>query len=176
VWPGHSLAEIPDLSSLTVHSQVNEALINRITDNMPVRITADAIGGMEFEGKITSIGRIAIDRAVSPAGELATNEQQEIMQKVFEITVTPENLDNRVRPGMTARISIITDEIPDAVSVPLSCVFTRNAKSIVYRVAGKKYEKIDVTLGMRNTKRVIILEGLKPGDKILGIDPESEKS
>ncbi|MCD6384242.1 efflux RND transporter periplasmic adaptor subunit, partial [Candidatus Sumerlaeota bacterium] len=121
VFENQTLAEIPDLSSLLIYTQVSESAISKIRVGMPVNINIDALKGKVIKGTITSIGRVAIERRRSPAGAISTSEENEdeLAQKVFEIKVKPEELDKRIRPGMTAQVSFIIEQIPDAIFIPL---------------------------------------------------------
>ncbi len=171
VHPRRVIAEIPDLNSLIIKTQVSEADISKVSVGMNVVLSLDAFEGRQIEGNLTRIGRVAIDRSQSPAGELATEEQQEIMQKVFEVTVKPAETDSRIRPGMTAEVSFIIEEIPDAVYVPLDCVFNKHGKTYVFKnIDGKQYEKVEVDVGNKNKDSVIIEKGVAPGDTLFTVD------
>ena len=172
VHNGHVLAEIPDLSSLIIQTQVSEGDISKLHKNLEVKIQLDALGGKVIDGIITSIGRVAIDRSQSAAGELATEEQQDIAQKVFEIIVKPREIDNRVRPGMTTQVSFIIEEIPETIHVPLKSIFKDNDGPYVYHVVDNRYVKVPVTLGKNNKADVIIEGALSPGDMVLLDNPE----
>lgn len=173
VHENQTLAEIPDLSSLVIHTQVSESDISKIYIGMPVKISIDALNGKTINGEVTSIGRVAIERFRSPAGAISSSgDEEELAQKVFEVKVKPLEIDERIRPGMTAQVSFIIERIPEAVFIPLKCVFTKKGKAFVYRYKNKKYEKIEVKLGKRNNTDVVILDGLSPGDEVFSVDLE----
>ena len=71
-----------------------------------------------------------------------------------------------LRPGMTAVVRIIVERIPEAVSVPLECVFERDDQHIVYVRRGGDFRAVEVELGAESDDRVMITKGLKGGEEV----------
>src|SRR5262249_25092883 len=59
VWPGASIAEVPDVSSMRISARVDETERGRLTLNQPVTIQLDAIPERQITGHIESISTIA---------------------------------------------------------------------------------------------------------------------
>ncbi len=176
VHRNHQLAEIPDLSTLQLMSQVSERFINRVYVGMPVNIVIDALGSDEIPGKISSIGRVAIERSHSPAGELSTisSSDNDLAEKVFEVVIELSQYNQSIRPGMSAQVSFILEEIPDAVYVPIKSVFAKNGKSFVYKFIDRKYRRVEVITGEKNKSNVVIQKGVQAGDILFMVDIEEE--
>jgi HlyD family secretion protein len=159
------IGEIPDLSSLIVQSQIGEENITKVHTGIPVEVKIDALDSLLLHGKISSVGNLAIERERSPAGMIVESDEF-TGQKVFEISINLDKLDDRLRPGMTANVSIILEKYDNVISVPLRAVFSHNGRKVVYRYTRKGFEEIPVELGKSSRQRVIILKGLKENDKI----------
>jgi HlyD family secretion protein len=156
-WRGMELVSIPDMSTMLVKTTVNETDISRIEKDQRVIITLDAIEGPSFYGKITSVATLARNQEGSDA-------------KVFDVEVTIDSTDERIKPGMTAQCKIITRSIPGVISIPLECVFDKQDTTIVY-VKGRGFDDRKVKIGQKNSDYVIILEGVKAGDEVALRDP-----
>lgn len=116
-------------------------------------ITLDAFGEeTKFKGTITNI---------DPG---ATNIQDVVYYKV---TLSLEDNDKAVKPGMTANVIIETDKRENVIIIPSRAVRTDNGKYV--RILEKGQEKqAPVKLGMKgNDAKVEVLEGLKGGEEII---------
>ena len=156
-WRGMELVEIPDLSQMMVKTKINEVDISRVSENQQVIITVDALPGPSFYGTVTHVA------------SLATRERGSDV-KIFEVEVTLDGVDPRLKPGMTAQCRIITDRIPDKVYVPLECVFTKDDTTVVYLKKGG-FEKREVLVGAKNSDYIVIEEGLEKDQVIALRDP-----
>ena len=158
VTPGAISFRIDDLSHLLVDVQVTEVDINRISVGQKARLTFDAIQGKEYEGQVTEVGQVG------------TN-----VQGVVNFTVTVELLtsDSQVRPGMTAAVNLVTDELKDVVLVPNRAVRLRNGKRVVYLLKNGLPEVTEIRLGSTSDQYSQVLEGVKPGD-VLVLNPPTE--
>jgi multidrug efflux pump subunit AcrA (membrane-fusion protein) len=165
VWEGQALAEIPDLSSLVILSQVSEEDMSHMSVNQKARITTDAFKDLKLNASVSRIGMVAIPRNASPAGS-SLQGSEDTGQKVFELDLVMEKHDVRLRPGMTANVSIILETMPDALTIPLSAVFRKEGRSVVFTLTKNGYKTRFVTLGRRNGNRVEILSGLNSGEEV----------
>jgi membrane fusion protein (multidrug efflux system) len=77
------------------------------------------------------------------------------------------NPDLALKPGLFARVSIVTETRSDAVMVPESAVVPDGEAKAVYVVEGDKAKLTQVKLGKRLPGRVEIAEGLKAGQRIV---------
>ncbi|HOH46825.1 MAG TPA: efflux RND transporter periplasmic adaptor subunit, partial [Candidatus Cloacimonadota bacterium] len=118
--------------------------------------------------------------------------------KVFPIEISINATGEKVRPGMTANVSILGETRENVLVVPIRAIFSNdNNEDIVYLLpaaadstakptAGKKAAKgfpsapqgvaTPVRLGSNDMQQVEIIEGLKEGDKILLNDPNVQSN
>jgi len=158
---GTVILKLADLSRMVVNTKINEVDISKIEIGMKVNIQVDAYPYEDFNGRITKIAAMAV----------SSNNV-----KVFPVEIEMEDFDSRLKPGMTANITIIGEERNDIVVVPIRCIFSdEEGNDIVYKV---KNDSIDsgtvVKTGINNFQEVEIIEGVAIGDTISTKEPESK--
>jgi len=67
---------------------------------------------------------------------------------------------------MTSMVRIIVERLPNAISVPLECVFEREERKVVYVQRNGRFGAVEVDLGPQNEDMVVVTRGLKAGDRI----------
>ena len=159
VWPGYPILEIPDLSAMEIKMHLNEVDVSKVKPGQEALISIDAFPDKVFNGKIERVA------------SMATKKDWDAKIKTFETIVSLNEMDSRMRPGMTCMVDIIVKKIPDVVSVPIESVFEREGKTVVYMMRSRSPKKQEVALGDRNTTHIIVTQGLSPGDKIALRDP-----
>ena len=87
----------------------------------------------------------------------------------FYIPVTFEfNNQGNILPGSFVEVYLLSNEIPDVISIPQSALTEEQGLYFVYvRMDAECYRKQEVKLGTTNGKRVEILSGLKSGDIVV---------
>jgi HlyD family secretion protein len=144
---------VDDLSHLLVDVQVSEVDINRIKVGQAVSMVFDAIPNQEYHG---------IVKEVAPVG---TTEEG-----VVDFTVTVELTDPRdaVRPGMTAAVNVVVDQLQDVLLVPNRAVRVQEGKRVVYVLKDGSLQPVEITLGASSDTDSQVLDGeLKEGDQIV---------
>jgi HlyD family secretion protein len=139
---------------LEVEAYLPEADIAKVKIGNPVKITLDAYGEeVVFEGKVAEI-----DPAETVIEGVSTYKTK--------IRFLAE--DERIRPGMTANASILTDKREGVLYLPQRSVATREGRKYVYIYRKGKTEEREVQTGLRGSDgKIEILSGLKEGEKVL---------
>ena len=149
------LMRLPDLESMEVVIRTHEADINKIRpkgdEPQVVTITTDSLPGRRFEGVVKRLGA------------LAQSDWGSQYVKWFETIIALNKQIPSIRPGMTAKVEILVDELKDILYVPIQMVETRRGKSYCYAVVDGKVERRAVTIGASNNSFVEIKKGLKEG-------------
>ena len=112
--PGTTLMTISDLSGVNAEVKVAEADILRIKLGQRASVTLDALPDQRFGGDVIEVGTSAL--AQVGAGAAA---------REFKIVIRLKDPDPGFRPGLTCDAEILTDEIEQAVVVPLQSVVLR---------------------------------------------------
>ncbi len=77
------------------------------------------------------------------------------------------DVDERIKSGLTANIDILHDKREDVLFVPTRSVFSENGKQFVKKIEGEETIDWEVTTGLRGSDgRTEIIEGLSEGDRI----------
>lgn len=171
--PGSVLAVIADMSQILVEAEVGETEVIGIKVGLPAKIHVDAIPDKEYTGHVTEIGSSAAVHTGSASG-----------LRYFKVKVAFDDADDRLRPGMTSQVSIVTSTSDRALTVPIQSVVERvpgaksaddddNAepsapkKKYVFVVADTAVKQREVTTGISDATRVAILSGVKEGEKVV---------
>ncbi len=157
---GATLLELADLSRLRVEASTNEIDVAALTLGMPVEITFESVPEARASGRITFIA----PAATRPAGAAASGNAA----REFPLQIEIEQSHPRVRPGMTARVHIVTASAQDALSVEHNAVFNDHESGewfVFVRAADSLGEpvKTKVELGVRDRSHVEIKSGLAEG-------------
>lgn len=164
VAPGIStpmvLMTIADMSLMQSETLVDESDIGQVKDGQNVEFTVDSFSDITFHGVVSLI---------SSKAETSNNV---IYYKVYvDVTDTTDKLF----PGMTSRVNILTDERRDVLTLPLSAVRESKGKSYVQKtLPNGTTEDIEVKVGLRGDERLEIVSGLSLDDEV-ALKPTSTK-
>jgi HlyD family secretion protein len=162
VWPNQPLIMLPDLSKMVVETQVRETDIYKVEKNQHVAISVDAYPELELRGQVDYIGTLAQEDDTLRAG------------KYFTVTILVDEADQRLRPGMSARVELLVERLASAVYVPLEAVFERGGKHYGYVMNGGSPEAREVLVGPSNENHIVIEAGIEAGDRVLLGDPADD--
>lgn len=170
--PGSVIAILADLSEILVNADVAETEVVRVEVGDRAKVEVDAVPDYEYEGVVAEIGSSAGTRPGSTG------------LRFFSVKIGLLNADERLRPGMTAQVDIVTEAVEGALSVPVQSVVERSAgelkrakkkqrdsadddseaverKKYVFVVGDGKAEAVAVETGISNATHVAIVAGLE---------------
>ena len=159
VAPGSAAFRLDDLSRLLVDVQLSEVDINRLQIGQNVNLTFDAILTQEYHGVIHEVAMVgsSVEGVVD-----------------FKVTVELTDADEAVRPGMTAAVNVIVEQLEDVALVPNRAVRLRDGERVVYVLRSEFPEPVPVTLGASSELYSQLLQGdLDIGDQIV-LNPPTE--
>jgi multidrug resistance efflux pump len=151
------VATLPDLSSMTSKTYINEIDISKIKTGQDVEIGVDAFPEKKYIGEVTEVAYI---------GEQLPNADA----KVFEVVIKIDETDPILRPAMTTSNQIITTTFEDVLYLPLETIHVNDSIPFVYKKNGVKQI---VVIGESNENEIIIEQGLEEDDKVLLTVPEN---
>ena len=154
---GTEVLTIADLNSMIINAQVNQADVPRLKPGESVEVTIEAVTGLKINGLVERI---------SPQATIKNNI------KGYPARIVLKNVDERVRPGMTANVKIPVASADNVAAVPLAAVFTEKnpdtlqTERFVYVLKGDSYEKRNVKVGISDFFFAEIQEGLAAGETV----------
>ncbi len=113
---GKTLMTISNLNAFEVQVEVDETEVSKIELGQKAEIEVDAFPDTTFAGRVIEIGNSAI---VSGAGSQEQSTD-------FKVTILFTEVNDRIRPGMSATVDVTTNERNDALALPFSCVVARS--------------------------------------------------
>ena len=155
-----------DLTKMQIEAKVSEADIVKIKPGQRATFTLDGYMGEKFEGTVRQVRTNYVDNS-SSSGTSSTS---------YTVIVDVDNKDLRLKPGMTATMTIYTQDKHGVLMVPNEALrFTPSTNKKTYDNTGVwKVEKgqdpkrVDVTIGIIATKNTEITGGdLQEGDLII---------
>lgn len=160
VAAGATAFRLDNLSSLLVDVEVSEVDINSVKIDQPVTLTFDAILGKEYHGEVVEVAQ---------AGT-ATNGVVN-----FKVTVELTDADASVKPGMTAAVNIVVEEMQDVVLVPNRAVRLVDGERVVYLLIDGQPVKKEIRLGSSSDAMSVVVVGdVKEGDVVVLNPPSAE--
>lgn len=160
---GTVLYILADLRNMVVFSYINEVDIGKIAEDMLVDIQVDAYPYEKYSGIVKSI---------APMAEMVNNV------KVFPVEIAIDTVDDKLKPGMTANITIIGDKRSDILLVPIRAIFSDQlGNDVIYQVKNDTISgSVQVKTGINDFQNVELILGVAEGDTIsLTEPPRSDK-
>ncbi len=149
--PGMTLYSITDLSQVWVIADVYERDLSRVAIGQPVEITFTAFPGKVFKGKVSFIYP-DIDKQTRTA----------------RVRIVLPNSDGLLKLDMYASVDISDTSEKAVLTVPTSAVIDGGVrKTVLLALGGGRFLPREVTTGLRAHGQVVILSGLKAGDRVV---------
>lgn len=149
---GSKLISLVSLDDMYIEANVSEIHIGKIAAGNPVSVTFDAFPGEVFPGNVSYIepGDVLIDGIVN-----------------YKVRVSLEELDPRVKSGLTANLKIETAKKTDVATLPLYAVIKEGDQAFVNKIVNGKPQKTPVSLGLSGSDGTVeISSGLEAGDRV----------
>jgi RND family efflux transporter MFP subunit len=150
-----AVVTMADMSTLEVEADVSESNLGKIKVDQPCEIQLDAIPDTRFRGRLLRLVP-TVDRTKAT-----------VMAKVRFA-----ELDPRILPEMSAKVSFLSQEVPASergarVAVQAAAVVTRDGKSVVFIIRDGRAVLAAVEPGEKIGELLEIRSGVAAGDKIV---------
>ena len=158
---------VKDMTDMRVIADVDEADIGEVREGQRVTYTVDAYPSEVFQGTVTQVRNEA-----TTTNNVVT----------YEVVISAPNPDLKLKPGLTANVTVYTLEQPNVVSVPSKALrFTPtkemlqpgqkivdcNAKKKLWVHEGNTFKAYGVSVGISNGTRTQIVSGIKEGTEVI---------
>lgn len=158
VKQGDVLAVIGDMSGLSTRIKVNEMTVNQLKVGQKVHVTGIAFPDQVLDGEVKRLDR----QGEASNGGLPSFPVEIVVPKLSPLQ------QKLIHVGMTAKIEILIDEEPQ-ISIPIAAVKERCDTSYVqvYDENKHRLKEVPISTGKTTIDSVVVLAGLKPGDRIV---------
>ena len=149
---GDPIMQVADMQTMRVKIYINEFDYVHLDKDDSVTVTVEALSqAAPMAGRVDKIGI-----------------QADPQTNTFEVEILVDNLEFKLKAGLTARAAIQTRVIPDAVMIRQNSVlFRENRKEVFVVDQDNQVSARQVKLGRVDGSMVRILQGLTPGDKLV---------
>jgi HlyD family secretion protein len=154
------LIKLPDVSLMKVQVKIHESHINQIRRGQPAYVVLDSLPDRRFLGLVNKVAPL-------PDGQSRWGNP-DLKVYATEIVITDGLPD--LKPGVSARAEVVITNLPNALTVPIQAVTTRQGKQVVF-LASNPNAPVPVSVGMYNTKLIEITSGIRDGDQVLLAPP-----
>ncbi|MBO4487376.1 MAG: efflux RND transporter periplasmic adaptor subunit [Bacteroidaceae bacterium] len=156
-----------DLTDMRVIAKVDEADIGNVQVSQRVEFTVDAYPDDVFEGQVTQVR------------QQATTESNVV---TYEVVISAPNQDLKLKPGLTANVTIYTSEKKGVLAIPSKALrFAPNealiaddetiegceGKAKIWIKQGKTFKALPIETGLTNGVLTEVVSGLKAGQEII---------
>ena len=147
---GKQCMQIADLSKMKVTVQVGEKDIAKIAVGQSANVTYPAFPDIVSQGTVTTIASVAnADAGYGGSGSVT-----------FDVDILIEAPDSRLKPGMTAEVSVVTEQLDDVVMVPTMALMTEDGENYYVNLAtdneGKETRRVKVTVVTQNDNHAVV--------------------
>jgi membrane fusion protein (multidrug efflux system) len=150
VKEGADVVNLESIDPLKVDFRVPEIYLSQLQVGQSLTVALDALPGKTFEGKV-----FAVNPLIDAAGRSVV------------IRAMVRNTDTSLRPGMFARVRLVTRDEKQALVVPEQAIVPQGDEQYVFRVVDGKAARVKVDIGQRRDAKVEVLKGLGPNDIVV---------
>lgn len=155
---GTEIMTIANLSEMIIKAHLNQADVTQVKTGQRVDVQVEAVPGLRMTGTVERIApQATLDNGI----------------KGFETQIRLRDIDPRVRPGMTANMTIPVVSEQNVLAIPLAAVFTEQGERFAYlRKGNDEFEMRPIRIGISDYAYAQILGGLSEGDVVSLVRPE----
>lgn len=158
------ILDLPDLSYMSVRTKVREVDLHKIDIGKEATIEVDAFPELSFNGIVTYIGVLALKDPFR-SGE----------EKFFDVQIALDEKNSCLRPGMTVRATIHSQNIENAITIPYQALFEEEDQTkYCYVLSHSRYQKRKIKVGTISEHWIVVESGLKEGEKVCLTLPQQE--
>ena len=186
-----SLMTIADMSTINVEVNVDETEIANVDVGQAVKVKVDALGEKEINATVTQKNPLAIAKSDTTGGLSNRVNVQEA--KEFKVTIkldVSDEVQKKLRPGMSATATITTKTKTSVIAVPLQAIVekapapspgpsiassaptpqgekVKEQKGVYILDKTNKVKFVEVVTGITGESDIEITSGLKAGDEVV---------
>jgi membrane fusion protein (multidrug efflux system) len=147
---GSVLMVVIQSNPIKLNFTVPEKDVGKLKIGQDVLFKVDSFPDQEFKGHV---------RIIYPSLEERT--------RTLQVEALVPNSDNRLKPGLFAKVTLFTEQARDVIVVPITAILYDNAKVKVFVAEGNVARERVVNIGNKYGEMLEIFEGLKKGETLV---------
>ena len=161
VEPGATVRErqviirLPNPQQMQIEAKISESKIAYVKKGMAATVTIDAFDDMSLQGVVTRVNQYP-----EPSSWYSSSVKE------YETEIQIVNPPPELKSGLTAKVRIHAQHIPNAKQVPIQSVYRHQNQHYCFVKNGTAWRAQEVTLGASNEKQVVVQKGLEPGAEV----------
>ncbi len=140
---------VMDMDTVIASAKITQKNITKIKEGQTVKVNIPSLGTKENTYKVTKI---------IPAADKSNT---------YKLEVNIPNSGHSIKPGMSATIQAVTNEIKNVMVLPRDAVVKHAGNEVVFVLRNGKVKAVEVVTGEYTDELVEIKKGVKVGDKVV---------
>ena len=150
VREGQDMVNLEAIDTLKVDFRIPEIFLKEISVGQALKLTLDAIPNQTFSGQV-----------------LAINPLLDANGRSIVVRAAVRNTGKTLRPGMFARVSLVSQQIQEGLTIPEQALIPVGDDVFVFKITANRALRTKVDIGRRTTGFAEIVRGLALGDVVV---------
>ena len=150
VREGQDVVNLEAMELLKVDFRIPEIFLKEVSVGQPLQLTLDAVPNKIYAGQV-----------------LAINPLLDANGRSIVIRAAVKNTGATLRPGMFARVSLLSSQVQNGLTIPEQALIPVGDDVFLYKVADGRALRTKVEIGQRRTGFAEIVSGLAAGDVVV---------
>lgn len=153
---GQPVVELAVLEAMQLKAQIDEPDSGKIKVGQAVKIIIDASQEIVLTGKVDQMGRVFREKSFQDK------------RRVVDAIIALDEIDTQViRPGMSARVEVVTENKKDVLTIPVESVSYSEGKNVVTVKSVIGHSEVEVKIDAIVGGKAVIGEGLSESDEVV---------
>jgi HlyD family secretion protein len=157
VYQRQKIISLPNTAEMIVEVRVHEASVDKVCAGQRATVTAEPFPDKTFHGQVLSVAPLPDAQRSYLSPDI----------KVYTTKVNIADSQASLRPGMSAKVEILVEQLDDVLMVPVQVVANRGGRKVCYIATDRGPEQREVQTGAFNDSFVEIVSGLQVGENVL---------
>ncbi len=149
---------LSQLGRMKMEVSLSESEVNKVKLDQPVTVSISSMEGTELAGRVTHVDLLPSESSSASSSSVVS----------YGATVLLTQSEKGLRPGMSAKAEIVTEQVRNALAVSSEAITTAGPiKTVTVKEGDGKEAKRTVTTGLTGEETTQVISGLQAGDVIV---------
>ena len=173
-WTSAGLFDIVDISKMFVRVKVLESEVRSVKEGQAVEVRVVTMPDRVLKGLVSKVAKVGKDKSED---ELMTWREMRSKAGVqaFDVEVVIDQSDPRLRPNVTAEVTILVDKLDDVLRVPVDAVFMKDGQPVIRVLTWRGAVLRPIQLGPAGNDWIVVTDGLSDGEQVVLTVPDGQE-